>query len=58
MLIQPKKNENYIKRMEVEKYYNEHENDYYDKKGRVFDLKPLTNNSNETHYVAYKEEVK
>ncbi len=46
------KEEKYKKRIEIEKYYDEHEKEYYDEKGRVFDLKPLSN----THYVASTKE--
>lgn len=62
--VNPKdKVKNYKNRVEIEKYYREHEKDYFDKKGRVYDLQPLTKNVDETHYVALntnliKKEVK
>ena len=47
--------QNMINRINVEKEYLEKESKYYDKNGKVFDLKPLSFNS--THYVALKDEV-
>ena len=41
-------------RIKVEQEYKELEKDYYDEKGKVFDLIKLT----DTHYVAKKKEVK
>ncbi len=47
--------QNMINRINVEKEYLEKESKYYDKNGKVFDLKPLSFNF--THYVALKDEV-
>lgn len=50
------RDENRRLRLEVEKEYQEKESIYYNKKGRVYDLKPYLDSN--THFVALKEGVK
>lgn len=50
--------ENRLSRIAVATEYKQKEKDYYNEKGKVFDLRPVDKHkANETHFVALKEEV-